>query len=63
MNHVMESAAIVAKLIKFSEQAPALKEMFGLSIIPPPRIVNDVLRLEEQYGISTVSFWNCGRKK
>nr|XP_018622485.1 kinesin-like protein KIN-7E isoform X2 [Nicotiana tomentosiformis] len=63
MNHVMESAAIVAKLIKFSEQAPALKEMFGLSIIPPPRIVNDVLRLEEQYGISTVSFWNCGGKK
>ncbi|XVE67060.1 hypothetical protein DITRI_Ditri08aG0129900 [Diplodiscus trichospermus] len=35
MNHVMESAAIVAKLIRFVEQGRALKEMFGLSFTPP----------------------------
>ncbi|CAN4107457.1 unnamed protein product [Withania somnifera] len=35
LNHVTESAAIVAKLIGFSDQGPALKEMFGLSITPP----------------------------
>lgn len=35
LNHVIESAAIVAKLIGFSDQSPALKEMFGLSITPP----------------------------
>ncbi|CAN4112456.1 unnamed protein product [Withania somnifera] len=35
LNHVIESAAIVAKLIGFSDQGPALKEMFGLSIAPP----------------------------
>lgn len=35
LNHVIESAAIVAKLIGFSDQGPALKEMFGLSITPP----------------------------
>ncbi|OMO75535.1 hypothetical protein COLO4_26044 [Corchorus olitorius] len=35
MNHVMESAAIVAKLIRFVEQGQALKEMFGLSFTPP----------------------------
>nr|GLL28436.1 kinesin-like protein KIN-7E [Ipomoea trifida] len=34
-NHVSESAAIVAKLIGFSEQGEALKEMFGLSFTPP----------------------------
>lgn len=35
MNHIMESAAIVAKLVRFSEQGQALKEMFGLSFTPP----------------------------
>ncbi|XVF00996.1 hypothetical protein REPUB_Repub04eG0050200 [Reevesia pubescens] len=35
MNHVSESAAIVAKLIRFVEQGRALKEMFGLSFTPP----------------------------
>lgn len=34
MNHVTESAAIVAKLIGFSEQEEAPKEMFGLSFTP-----------------------------
>lgn len=34
MNHINESAAIVAKLIKFVEQGQALKEMFGLSFTP-----------------------------
>ncbi|KAA8546039.1 hypothetical protein F0562_020510 [Nyssa sinensis] len=38
MNHIMESAAIVAKLIRFSEQGQALKEMFGLSFAHPPMI-------------------------
>lgn len=36
-NHIKESASIVAKLIRFSEQGQALKEMFGLSF-PPPRL-------------------------
>ncbi|EEF49500.1 ATP binding protein, putative [Ricinus communis] len=35
INHIMESAAIVAKLVKFVEQGQALKEMFGLSFTPP----------------------------
>ncbi|KAK8562994.1 hypothetical protein V6N13_018458 [Hibiscus sabdariffa] len=35
MNHVTESATIVAKLIRFVEQGRALKEMFGLSFTPP----------------------------
>ncbi|CAK7329604.1 unnamed protein product [Dovyalis caffra] len=35
VNHVMESAAIVAKLVRFVEQGQALKEMFGLSFTPP----------------------------
>lgn len=35
LNRVIESAAVVAKLIGFSDQGPALKEMFGLSITPP----------------------------
>ncbi|XP_015951945.1 kinesin-like protein KIN-7E [Arachis duranensis] len=34
MNHVMESATVVAKLVRFSEQGMALKEMFGLSFTP-----------------------------
>ncbi|PSS19122.1 Kinesin-like protein [Actinidia chinensis var. chinensis] len=34
-NQVMESAAIVGKLIRFSEQGQALKEMFGLIFTPP----------------------------
>ncbi|XP_061340546.1 kinesin-like protein KIN-7E isoform X2 [Gastrolobium bilobum] len=34
MNHIMQSAAIVAKLVRFSEQGKALKEMFGLSFTP-----------------------------
>ncbi|CAA2935265.1 kinesin KIN-7E isoform X1 [Olea europaea subsp. europaea] len=35
MNHISDSAAIVAKLIGFLEQGQALKEMFGLSFTPP----------------------------
>nr|DAD40430.1 TPA_asm: hypothetical protein HUJ06_014753 [Nelumbo nucifera] len=34
MDHVMESATIVAKLIGFQEPGQALKEMFGLSFTP-----------------------------
>lgn len=36
MNHVMESAEIVAKLVRFNEQGKGkvLKEMFGLSFTP-----------------------------
>ncbi|CAL0326912.1 unnamed protein product [Lupinus luteus] len=34
MNHITESAAIVAKLVRFSEQGKALKGMFGLSFTP-----------------------------
>ncbi|KAL7156544.1 hypothetical protein ABFS83_02G017200 [Erythranthe nasuta] len=37
-DHVSKSAAIVAKLIGFSEHGQAIKEMFGLSFTPP-RIV------------------------
>lgn len=37
MDHIKESAAIVAKLIRFSEQGRSLNEMFGLSFPPPPR--------------------------
>ncbi|KDP27640.1 hypothetical protein JCGZ_19645 [Jatropha curcas] len=35
INNIMESAAIVAKLVRFVEQGQALKEMFGLSFTPP----------------------------
>ncbi|KAM1105976.1 hypothetical protein ACFX13_002933 [Malus domestica] len=35
MNHITESAAIVAKLVMFVEQGQALKGMFGLSFTPP----------------------------
>ncbi|KAJ9132793.1 hypothetical protein P3X46_033627 [Hevea brasiliensis] len=35
INHIMESAAIVGKLVRFVEQGQALKEMFGLSFAPP----------------------------
>ncbi|CAI9103710.1 OLC1v1002245C1 [Oldenlandia corymbosa var. corymbosa] len=35
MDHVSESAALVAKLIRFSQQGRAIKEMFGLSFTPP----------------------------
>ncbi|XP_057456498.1 kinesin-like protein KIN-7E [Lotus japonicus] len=34
MNHIMQSATVVAKLVRFSEQGKALKEMFGLSFTP-----------------------------
>ncbi|KAA0033760.1 kinesin-like protein NACK2 [Cucumis melo var. makuwa] len=37
MNHVTESAAIVAKIVKFAEQGQALKGNFGLSFITPPQ--------------------------
>ena len=30
MNHIIESASIVAKLVRFSEQVQALKEMFEI---------------------------------
>ncbi|XP_022970396.1 kinesin-like protein KIN-7E isoform X2 [Cucurbita maxima] len=36
MNHVQESAAIVAKLVKFAEQGQSLKGNFGLSFITTP---------------------------
>ncbi|MBA0614242.1 hypothetical protein Godav_014563 [Gossypium davidsonii] len=35
IDHITESATIVAKLIRFVEQGRALKEMFGLSFTPP----------------------------
>ncbi|XP_050366678.1 kinesin-like protein KIN-7E [Argentina anserina] len=35
MNHVKESASIVAKLVRFAEQGQALKGMFGLSFTSP----------------------------
>ncbi|KAH9610439.1 hypothetical protein KSS87_016285 [Heliosperma pusillum] len=34
-SHIVESAAIVAKLVKFSDQGRAIKGMFGLSFSPP----------------------------
>ena len=34
INHIKESAAIVAKLVRFVDQGLALKEMFGLSFTP-----------------------------
>lgn len=34
MNRITESAAIIAKLIRFVEQGDALKGMFGLSFTP-----------------------------
>lgn len=34
-NHIMESVAVIAKLVRFSEQGKALKEMFGLSFFTP----------------------------
>ncbi|KAH1252064.1 Kinesin-like protein KIN-7E [Glycine max] len=34
MNHIVESAAVVAKLLRFTGQGKALKEMFGLSFSP-----------------------------
>ncbi|KAL8267782.1 hypothetical protein R6Q59_001580 [Mikania micrantha] len=37
-NHLQDSASIVAKLIRFSEQGKALKEMFGLSFSPPKMV-------------------------
>ncbi|XP_018484675.2 kinesin-like protein KIN-7E isoform X2 [Raphanus sativus] len=33
--HVVDSAAVVAKLVRFVEQGRAMKEMFGLSFTPP----------------------------
>ena len=35
MNHIMDSAVIVARLVRFSEQGQAPKEMFGLTFTPP----------------------------
>ncbi|XP_057966111.1 kinesin-like protein KIN-7F [Malania oleifera] len=35
INHISESASLVAKLVRFSEQGQALKEMFGLSFTSP----------------------------
>ncbi|CAI9781965.1 unnamed protein product [Fraxinus pennsylvanica] len=35
MDHIGDSAAIVAKLIKFSDKGQTLKQMFGLIFIPP----------------------------
>lgn len=36
MEHMNESAAIVAKLVGFKEAGQAPKEMFGLSFLPKP---------------------------
>ncbi|PIN06247.1 Kinesin-like protein [Handroanthus impetiginosus] len=38
MNHITKSAAIVAKLIGFSNHGQAVKEMLGLSFTPPQRV-------------------------
>lgn len=35
MNHVSESASIVARLVEFGDQGRVLKGMFGLSFTPP----------------------------
>ncbi|CAD5330350.1 unnamed protein product [Arabidopsis thaliana] len=35
MTQVMESADVVAKLVRFAEQGRAMKEMFGLTFTPP----------------------------
>ncbi|CAH2061621.1 unnamed protein product [Thlaspi arvense] len=35
ITHVVDSAAVVAKLVRFVEQGRAMKEMFGLSFTPP----------------------------
>ncbi|XP_028765660.1 kinesin-like protein KIN-7E [Neltuma alba] len=35
MNHIIESASVIAKLVRFSEQGKAFKEMFGLSFCTP----------------------------
>jgi centromeric protein E len=35
ITHAVESAAVVAKLVRFVEQGRAMKEMFGLSFTPP----------------------------
>ncbi|KAK4258557.1 hypothetical protein QN277_004996 [Acacia crassicarpa] len=35
MNHIIESASVIAKLVRFSEQGKAFKEMFGLSFSTP----------------------------
>ncbi|KNA24472.1 hypothetical protein SOVF_015360 [Spinacia oleracea] len=35
MDHIVESATIIGKLVKFSEQGRALKGMFGVSFSPP----------------------------
>ncbi|KAL1190242.1 Kinesin-like protein KIN-7F [Cardamine amara subsp. amara] len=35
MTQVVESADVVAKLVRFAEQGRAMKEMFGLSFTPP----------------------------
>ncbi|VVB08527.1 unnamed protein product [Arabis nemorensis] len=37
ITHVVESAAVVAKLVRFVEQGRAMKEMFGLSFTPSSR--------------------------
>ncbi|XP_010526578.1 PREDICTED: kinesin-like protein KIN-7E [Tarenaya hassleriana] len=36
MNHVKESASVIAKLVRFLENGSGIKEMFGLSFTPPP---------------------------
>ncbi|CAF2049956.1 BnaA09g43240D [Brassica napus] len=35
ITHAVDSAAVVAKLVRFVEQGRAMKEMFGLSFTPP----------------------------
>lgn len=35
MDHIIESASVIAKLVRFSEQGKAFKGMFGLSFSTP----------------------------
>ena len=34
VNHIMESASVIAKLVRYTDQGQALKGMFGLSFTP-----------------------------
>ncbi|KAM7475075.1 hypothetical protein LguiB_022318 [Lonicera macranthoides] len=55
MDHIKDSAAIVAKLIGFSEQGRSLNEMFGLSFPPPPRPSRRYLSWKHNLGFPFVS--------
>ncbi|KAH6789406.1 ATP binding microtubule motor family protein [Perilla frutescens var. frutescens] len=55
MEHVRRSAAVVAKLIGFSEHGVALKEMFGLSFTPP-RISRRSFSWKNKMSVATASY-------